>query len=254
MRLQRRNYGRGHGYKVDGQKVLGVTTILNSLPKEALINWAANVTAEKAINEWDELAAMPPAARLKELQDARWNVTKAAALRGTQIHDLGEKVSKGEDVHVPDEHVGPVQAYARFLDRWDVEVIATETPVASINHQYAGTADVWATIGKLGGARVLLDLKTGKGVYEATALQLAAYRYADIWQPAKDAEEALPPVDDVYVAHILPDDVRLLPAYADGAAFRQFLYLMQTARWLTAAKDDPPIGAALTPPPLEETA
>lgn len=248
MRLERRNHGRGHSYRLDGTKVDGVTTVLNSLPKPALINWAARQAAEKAVNEWDTLAALPPTERLNALAYAHREATSKAALRGTQIHDLGEKISHGEEVDVPAEHVGPVEAYARFLDRWDISPIATETPVASMRYHFAGTADCWARVGARDGQRALLDIKTGKGVYEEVALQLAAYRYADIWQPGDGTEEPLPEVDAVYVAHVLPDDVLLLPIHADLQTFRQFLYVMQTARWIAQARDESPVGSALTPP------
>ena len=57
-------------------------------------------------------------------------------------------------------------------------------------------------------------------------------------------------VDAVYVAHILPDDVRMLTVTADAAAFRQFLYVQQTSRWLKAhgfKGEQPLIGDAETP-------
>jgi hypothetical protein len=138
-----------------------------------------------------------------------------------------------------------VEAYARFLDRWDVEVIATETPVAHTGWGYAGTADAWANVGRgpLAGARVLLDIKTGKRVYDETVLQLTGYRYCDLWHPnGPESEEPLPPVDAVVVAHVLTDDVEVLPVDADEPAWRQFQYLLATTAWLD---DSPHIGSAL---------
>jgi hypothetical protein len=243
-RLARRNHGRGHSYSLDGVKVPGVTTVCGNLPKHALVDWAGRVTAEYAVDHWDELSAEPPSARLNTLTRARYRATSSAALRGTQIHTLGERVSKGEHVDAG-EHVAEVEAYARFLDSWAVEVIATETPLAHTTYRYAGTADAWVTMGRgpFAGARVLLDIKTGRGVYDSTALQLTAYRHADLWHPAgPESEEPLPPVDAVAVAHILPDAVELLPVEADDKQFRQFRYLLETTRWLD---EGPYIGAAL---------
>lgn len=243
-RLNRRNHGRGHSYTLDGAKVLGVTTVTGSLPKHALVDWAGRVTAEYAVDHWEELTQAPPSARLNTLTRARYAASSAAALRGTQIHALGDAVSRGTEVDAG-EHQAEVEAYARFLDRWDVHVIATETPLAHTALQYAGTADAWAMFGRgpLAGARVLLDIKTGRGVYDETALQLTAYRYADLWQPdGPDSEEPLPPVDAVVVAHVLTDAVELLPVEAGPEQFRQFQYLLQTTRWLT---DGPYIGAAM---------
>lgn len=246
-RLKRRNYGRGHGYTIDGKKALGVTSVIGNLPKDALINWAANVTAEATLDRWDELAELPPAQRLKEMKDARWNVNKAATKRGTEIHDLGEKVAHGHEVNVPDEHRGPVEAYARFLDKWDITMIATEAPCANTHLGYAGTLDSIGIIGKLGGMRAQIDLKTGKGVYDSTALQLTAYDECDLWQPDGPESECKPPeTEGLFVAHILPDDVRLLPIEKDPGLLLQFRYLMQTTKWLADTKEQPLIGAALT--------
>ena len=94
----------------------------------------------------------------------------------------------------------------------------------------------------------MLDLKSGKGVYADTALQLAGYRYSEIWQPnGPDSETATPEVDAVYVAHILPDAVRLLPVEVDEAQWRYFLYTVQVARWVMDAKEISPVGEAVFP-------
>jgi hypothetical protein len=246
-RLVRRNHGRGHSYQLDGVKVPGVTTVTGNLPKNALIDWAGRVTAEYAVDHWDELSAQPHSARLNTLTRARYSATSKAALRGTQIHALGEQVSLGHQVDAG-EHQSEVEAYARFLDRWQVEVLATETPCASTQWGYAGTADAWATFGRgqYAGQRVLLDIKTGRGVYDETALQLTAYAHCDLWQPdGPESEAEQPPVDAVVVAHILTDAVELLPVDASANQLRQFHYLLQTTRWLA---DGPYIGAAVGEP------
>lgn len=246
-RLVRRNYGRGHGYKLDGIKVAGVTTVIDTLDKPALRRWYADQAAARAVNEWDYLSTLPVTDRLTYIKDGPKDTVRAAALRGTQIHDLGEKLAHGEEVDVPDEHRGPVEAYARFLDLWDVETIATETPLCHTVYGYAGTADQWARIGRRDNAVCLLDVKTGKGVYSETGLQLAAYRYSDLIQPEKGVEIATPSVDLVYVAHVLPDTVQMLPVVADKAVFRMFLYLLQVHRAREDWRELPLIGQAEHP-------
>lgn len=245
-RLVRRNYGRGHGYKLDGEKVIGVTTALDVLAKPALVNWAAEEAAKRAVDEWDELAALPVSARLERIRYGARDKSRAAALRGTQIHELGQKLAEGAEVDVPPEHVGPVQAYARWLDKWDVTTLAAETPLASIQHKYAGTADLWGTVGKRDGVTALLDIKTGKGVYTETAWQLAGYRYSELIQ-IDGLERATPEVEAVFVAHVLPDDVRMVPVEAGPREFRSFLYILQTWREVEAAKEWPLIGEAIQP-------
>lgn len=255
-RLQRRNYGSGHGYLLDGKKIDGVTTVIgDGLPKPALINWAAVTTAEAAVDQWEELSQLGPATRLKRLKRARFEVVKEASMRGTEIHTLGDKLSRGEEVDAG-KHLGEVEAYARFLDEWDVEILATEAPCASTRYMYAGTLDSIAIIrglalvpeyAHLSEAAVLLDLKTGRGVYNDTSLQLVAYGESDIWQPnGPESEEPMPEIGGLFIAHILPDAVRLIPVLGDRAALlTQFRYLQMTKRWVDESKDLPLLGAPL---------
>ena len=231
-RLATRRYGKnGHGYTLDGEKVPGVSSILDALPK-ALKQWAANCAADYAIEHWAELTEEPLTTRLDKIRYAHRDVVGAAAVRGTTVHRYGEDLVHGRPVEDP-EYLGPAQAYARFLDRWKIEPIATETPVASTQHRYGGRPDLWATIGVRDNAPALIDLKTGRNVYEDVVLQLAAYRWADLWQPdGPDSEGPLEPVALVYVAHIGADDVAMIPVDVGPSDFRQFLYVKETARWL----------------------
>lgn len=246
-RLKRRNHGRNHSYMLDGEKVVGVTTALSVLAKPALVTWAAKEAAKRAVDEWDTLAQLPLSERLERIQYGARDVIRAAAVRGNEIHALGERLANGEDVDVPDAHVGPVEAYARWLEKWDVETLATETPLGSTQHKYGGTADLWGRVGKLDNALYLLDIKTGKGIYDEAAWQLAAYRYADLMQ-IDGAESPVPEVAGVYVAHVLPDDVRMVPVEANPQVFRAFLYILQTYREVQAVKEWPLIGTAIEVP------
>lgn len=246
-RLERRNYGRGHGYKLDGEKILGVTTAIDVLDKAALREWYAKQAAARAVDEWDRLSTMPVSERLAYIQRGARDTTRAAALRGTEIHGYGQALAEGREIDVPDAHRGPVEAYARWLDEWDVTAWAVETPLASATHRFGGTADLWGRVGKRDDAFCLLDIKTGRGVYDETGLQLAAYRYAEILHREKGVEVEVPPVDLVYVAHVLPDTVRMLPVIADEGVFRQFLYVLTVARARKSWEDWPLIGAAEQP-------
>lgn len=249
-RLVRRNHGAGHSYRLDGEKVPGVTTVLKSLASPALVAWAGNTVAEAAINEWDRLAAMPPARRLAELKGAPNRHRNAAAVRGTRIHALAEHLQAGTPVDVPDELLGPVEAVARCLDQWQIETVAAELVLAHTGYRYAGTSDLFGESPKLG--RFLLDWKTGKGVYKEAALQLSAYRFADL---ATDGENDLfvPEVDRVLVAHVLPDTVELYPVDAGPSTWRAFLHILATHRWEAATKDDPVVGRPVYPETIGET-
>lgn len=245
---------KGRVYKLDGAKIPSVTTILNALPKQ-LAQWAADAAASEAIENWDELTALPIVKRLERIRYAHRNVVKAAALRGTQIHTYGEKLAAGETVDVPDDHLGPVKAYARFLEAYHVEPVASETPVVNLKYRYGGRPDLWAWIRTRDRPQrhfALIDLKTGGKIYEDVVLQLAGYRSCDLWQPdGPKSEEPAPTPQALYVAHILPDDVRLLPVEIRPEDVMQFLYVRQTWLWLDAhgwKGEEPLIGEALRPP------
>ena len=249
-RLVRRDHGRGHSYRLDDLKVDGVTTAISRGFPVNLKQWGADAAANYAIEHWDELTDLGLAQRLDRMRYAHRDLLAGAALRGTEIHALGERIVHGEAIEVPDDHRGPVEAYARFLDTWEIEPVATETPLANTEWGYAGTADLWCRIGVHDGALALVDLKTGRSVYESTALQLAAYRRANLWQPEPGVEnDEIPVVSEVYVAHVLPDDCQLVPVEAGPDEFREFLYVLQTARWIDAhgwKSDAPVIGEAVS--------
>ena len=250
-RLVRRPYGSGHTYTLDGRKADGVTTAISTGYPLPLKQWAADQAANYAVEHWDELGGEPITRRLDRIRYAHVDSLRSAALRGTDLHTYGERLSAGGPVEIPDLYLGPAQAYARFLDRWGIEPIATETPLANTVYGYGGTADLWATIGALDGEVALIDLKTGRAVYDSTALQLAAYRHADLWQPTKGEEsEEVPEVAATYVAHVMSDDVELVPVETGAEVFQTFLYVLQTARWIKAhgfKSQRPAIGEALRP-------
>lgn len=249
---------RGHGYRdARNRKIPGVTTILgDGIPKKALMDWGPRVTAEYAIDHWDALSAMVPSARLDKLKGARWEASDAGAKRGTEVHAIGERLIKGEEVEIPDAIAGHVESYVRFLDEFDPQPVLVESPVCSYKHGYSGTLDLIAdfdpavlvpTFPQLDGldrpARALLDVKTARsGIFGETSLQMAAYRYADVIL----GETPVPEVDVVLGIHVTADDYRLLPITAGPDQFRQFLYAQQVARFCDESRDL--IGSPIPPP------
>ncbi|WP_078290692.1 hypothetical protein [Mycobacterium sp. D16R24] len=241
--IKRVDRGKNHWY-VDGNSVRipGVTTILgNGIPKPALINWAANSTAEYAIDNWDELGELAVAARLKTLQGARYEATDKAKKRGTEVHGYGERLVKGEKVkNVPDELRGHCEAYVRFLDRFEVEPVAVEITVVSYKYGYAGTLDLIADLTDDEGNRQrwLLDLKTNeKGIYGETALQLAGYRYAEYYIDPTGKEVPMIPVDRTGAVHITSDDAQLIPTQSDEMSLRWLWYAAQVGEFVSAGRD-----------------
>lgn len=247
--IRRVDTAKGHYYKdAAGARVPGVTTIIGGgVPKPALINWAGTATAEYAIDHWDELGGLSPAQRLKRLTGARYEAKDRAANRGTEVHKVAERLLRGETVQVPEEIAGHAEAYARFLDEFKVEPVHVEFSCVSYKWGYAGTADLcaWLVLPEHGRTLLLLDLKTSRsGIFGETALQLAAYRHADVW--IVDGQEREP--DEVtYCAgiHVRGDGYDLIPVEAGEPEFKDFLYAMRTGQFVDRSRDL--IGAPVAP-------
>lgn len=245
-RFARRDHGEnGHVYTLNAERIPGVTTALDTLNKP-LKEWAAKVTANYAVDHWAELAAMTPTARQAVLVKAHRATLKGAATRGTRVHSFGVALLMGEAVTVPDELLDPVQAYARFLDEWELAPLHAEMPVCHLTYRYGGTLDAIGASPKLG--TCIWDIKTG-GVYDEVALQLAAYRHADFGIGADGNEVILSRLDieRAFVAKVHPDSVELIPVTADEAVWRAFLYVLTVYRWKQSLKEAPVIGRAISP-------
>jgi hypothetical protein len=239
---------KGHYYKdADGNRVPGVTTILgDSLPKKALINWAANATAEYAVDHWDELGELSPSQRMKKLQGARYEVKDLAANRGTEVHDLAAKLIQGEEVEVPDPIAGHVESCVLFLDEFEPVAKLVEVTVASYKYGYAGTLDAvffFPTLGKT----LLCDWKTNRtGIFGETALQLAGYRYAEVYIDHDGKEQPMPEVDGCAAIHVRADGYSLIPVTAGPQQHLDLRYAMQIRRFDSESRDL--VGSAVTPP------
>lgn len=247
--IRRVETAKGHYYKdAAGQRVPGVTALIgDGVPKPALINWAANATAEYAVDRWDELAALAPAQRLKRLQGARYEEKDRAARRGTEVHRAAERLLAGQDVQVAEEIAGHVEAYARFMDEFKVEPVHVEFSCVSYKWGYAGTADLccWLQIPDHGRVLTLDDLKTSRsGIFGETALQLAGYRYADVW--LIDGQEVEPqPVEFCFGIHVRGDGYDLIPVEVGEQEFKDLLYAARVGAFASRSREL--VGAPIPP-------
>ena len=130
--------------------------------------------------------------------------------------------------------------------------------------------------------RFIADYKTSKkstdakgkatGPYPEVALQLAAYRYAEmaaVWRPRRmeqfrrryyllgEAEKAMavpvPEVDAGLVIHITPEHCDAYPVDCDQSVHRAFLFVLEAARWQFQTSKTV-IGLPLQPVAKEEVA
>lgn len=258
MTISRRNYGKGHSYTIDGKKVDGVTTLIKGgLPSPALMYWSARTVAEYVADNCDSVRGymdtMQRDQLVQHLKGVPWSVRDRAAVNGTAVHDLAEKLVAGEEVDVPEHLSGFVDACVQMLDDWQLKPVLVESVVGSRHWRYAGTLDLVADAPD--GKRWLLDWKTGaSGVWPETILQLAAYRYADVYLDAEGNEQPMSALNitDVGAVHLREDGYSVIPLPSDEQAFRMFNHCAWIARWSKTAKEL--IGEPITPTSSEVAA
>jgi hypothetical protein len=199
---------KSHRYTMDGKAVQGVTTILGKgIPKPALPNWAAKSVAEWVADNPDDLEVLRKGGReplVGFLKGVPWQVRDEAAIRGTDVHTLAEKLVHGEEIEVPDHLVGHVQGYAKLIDDFGIIPILTEVSAGNKKEWYAGRLDI---VAEMRGEIWLLDNKTSRGIYGETGLQCAAYAATEFYvnDGEWDIEIPMPKIDRIGVIHITAD-------------------------------------------------
>jgi hypothetical protein len=236
-----------HAYFLDGKRITGVTTILSKgLPKPAIPYWAAKSVAEYVIRNpagVEQLRTMGEGPAIAALKQIPWQKRDEAAVRGTDVHALAERIIHGETVDVPDHLAGHVDGYVRWLAAFDVQPLLTEQPVAHRKWRYGGKFDALVTIGrgKWAGRSPLLDWKTSSGVYGETALQTAAYANAEFYAPDTDTEIPMPHIDCTGVVHITEGETVFYPLAEDGGElaehFKIFTHINYLAQKVEYIKD-----------------
>lgn len=263
---RRVNRGRGHSYYIDGEKTKGVTTLLGlGIPKPALVNWAATTVSDYVINRLDrrklddgetvfvadELvedlrdlnarkqrpekmgAQFPRTALAKVLATVRYEEVDKASKKGTQVHRLAEQLSLGEEVEVPDELEGHVDAYLAFLEDWQPRDAQVEVIVINRTYRYMGTVDMICRLPPPWGI-TLLDIKTARsGVFGDTALQLVGYGRAEtILDPVTGDETPMPKIESYGAVWVRADGYDMIPMDITDEEWRCFLYASEVGRWL----------------------
>jgi hypothetical protein len=231
MTFRRVAAGSGHSYVDEGTKVPGVTTLLSAgLPHPAFVKAATKACAAYVIDNWDDLLDLPASKRGQAVEDAWWKRSRKAMARGRDIHDMADRLGRGEPVEAEPETVAPAQQYASWLDANEVDVLHSECPVINRRWGYAGTFDLLADIA---GETWLLDIKTGDDVWPEVALQLAAYRNAEAML-VDGIEVPMPQVMHTGVVHVGGDFAHLRNVDTGEAVFKAFLYVCQVAKWVQA--------------------
>ncbi|MGH9249751.1 MAG: hypothetical protein ACRD0W_09595 [Acidimicrobiales bacterium] len=241
MSLRRIDTRYGHRYTLDGEKVDGVTTLIGAgIPKPALLPWGIKSVAEYAADHLDRLVEMQPMGReaiVSALKQSPYTDRDKAAKRGTEVHALAEKLIHGDQVDVPDELAGHVESYVQFLDDWQPKPVLVEGVVGSRKWRYCGTLDMVAEL--LDGRRVIADIKTTRsGIYAETALQLAAYRWAEFHI---DGDLEIPMTDlgigGGLAIWVRADGYDVFEVPCGEREFKDYLHAVWVARWVGHSKE-----------------
>lgn len=186
-------------YTIDGKAATGVTTILGSINKPALVDWAAKMAYQDcADNQYDPVTI---ATIIKEKDYAHKKKSDSAKDVGTDAHadvekyirwKMGETESftiNPETAHIVQPFIDwaegrvPVKKKTHTYDKNSIEIVPTtikflraEQSVFSLKYFYAGTFDFLAEID---GKKYICDFKTSTGIYGREYFyQTAAYRNA----------------------------------------------------------------------------
>lgn len=208
----------------DDLQLWSVTTIIGVLDKPALLYWAAEQTAEAAIDNQQTWQGMLEEQgredAVKWLRDARFRRPKTRlsdTALGTIVHTMcehyaltGSKPDRDMVEQLIRDAGGPqvdvetelqtaglmLNQFDGWLHRAQPSYQATEVCVYNPTYGYAGQADCFLTID---GVRFIADYKSSRKARdsrgklktpypESVGLQLAAYRHADfaaVWRPRR---------------------------------------------------------------------
>jgi len=202
---------KNHLYYIDKKLQDSVTHILQVLPKQWLTRWAAKMTAEfaidvfnQSINEYPDyrLAAFPINDVMKEAKKQHEVRKNEAADIGTMIHIWLSRYIRhhirinlkkqnpnqefhGEDLDTimntmpnNDTAIKCIKIALELFSRLNIIWISSERRVYSPKYGYCGTCDAEAIVN---GRLVLIDFKTSNNMESSYALQTAAYEQA-IWE------------------------------------------------------------------------
>ena len=137
-----------HTYTIDGKEVPSVTTVCRFLAYD-----------QKSDKPW---------------------LARAAADRGTRIHEACAMIDYGEDPDEDFEIAGYLKAYRRFLADYKPQWDGIEYMTGSIAAGIAGTID---RFGKMDGKECILDIKTGSKMHTPMlTAQLTGYARLLIWE------------------------------------------------------------------------
>src|ERR1051325_10454649 len=145
-------------YRVDGQVVPGVTTVLGVLANPALVSWATRMRRNgiDTSKYRDETAAIGTLAHYKIVCELAGEDADVSQFTPQQIERAEWSMS----------------SFRHWRKRHAIEPVLVEAQLVSQEHRFGGTIDFYGTID---GALALLDFKTSAGIYAEHRIQVSAY-------------------------------------------------------------------------------
>lgn len=237
-----------HRYIYQGVTYPGVTPVLKVIDKSgALMAWAARETAEAMLAVHDSpgldnlMASVGRDGLVKAVTSrANWKRDEAAHL-GSEIHHWADQyVGVGVLPAVSDTARAYTEHYAEWwkTSGWKVRlseaaIIAPADP--GVHEGWGGTLDLLCY--DAAGKTVLADIKTGKGIYRETILQLAAYGMGRFISPlGSQAIYEMPRVDRYCVLHVTANGVREVELSIGPNEWAAWLACLELYRWTERVK------------------
>lgn len=234
-----------HQYTFEGKTYPGVTGILKVLDKSGpLMSWAARQTAEAFVANLDQLPrlleSVGPEGVVKAMTSRSAWKNDEAKLLGTDVHEIADQLNRGTMKEadlgaLPETIAKRAMNYWTWLKAsgWTVKI--SEAFILEPLSGYGGTLDILAR--DADGRAVLADIKTGKGVYRESVLQLAAYGMASLVQPVgADRVYPMPAIDRYAILHVTAAGVREIEVPIGDQDRTAFLAAMTLTEWSNSQK------------------
>lgn len=220
------------------------TTILKVLDKPALPRWAANSVAEYVVGiakkiESRELTGKEGLAALLDydtLKQTPWAFAEKKRDMGSTFHSIAEQITLGHPI-APEAFAEDIRGYIVSFLNWmdDSGAVFEANEFMCLNRAfgYAGTCDGLIKLPNREGLTII-DFKTGKASYREHALQLAAYRFAEVICLQDGSELAMPETLGTIVLLPNPDGsgCKSIEWPVGLAEFNTFASIIPVYKWM----------------------
>jgi hypothetical protein len=213
-----------------------------------LHNWAVGqvVQAATAMHGSDEAEAMGDDEFSKAIRKAGTLKRDEAAALGTSVHEAAAMGVRASALPDADERKPYLARYTEAISDLGWKVVLNEAQVFNLSRRYAGSLDFIAYDVERNDY-VLVDIKTGKGVYPDAALQLDMYRRGEFcggFDPIsemdvidEEATDFLHAVERMGVLHLRPEGWEWMPVGITPELTKAADDMMDFAHWVTKYPD-----------------